>query len=455
MPKSFTSVNLRAPVINKTMLSLAAVVIIIIAFSIMRIRLYGDPALSIAGNDTQSYIESSQSPLFSAEILTGRRLLTTNLVYKLFEPETGYQILVNGSLETRRRKFQPGFDGIVIFQLAFSILGWGMLAYFIAENLQNTWIKISSAILILAFGYTPHIADWDSILMSESLTFSLFALQFALLIKMAFLIYRNPKSNITLWAVLWGVTCFFWTFLRDTNLFTSLMTLGMIAVLFAIPAYRKNKTLAGIAVFLSLIFILGFITAEISVRSSVQLLNLYKDDILPHPARVAALQEMGMPVLETPEFEIWLHEHGASAMARFMLSHPGYPAVKILSDFPHSFEEIEQTYFTARDLNPHREILIQIGDILHPENSSPFFLSLLMLGGLLLLSTQQVNTSRPWAWLGIWLFATASFTLIPTILGDTWALNRHALYSTTIYRLAIWLFPLILIDIALPPKNHS
>jgi len=233
----------------------------------MRIRLYGNPALSIAGNDTQSYVKSSQVPLFSADILTGRRLLTTNLVYKLFEPKTGYQILVNGSLETRNRKLQPGFDRIALLQLTFSILGWGMLAYFIAENLQSTWTKILSVILILAFGYSPHIADWDSILMSESLTFSLFALQFALLIKMTFLIYRNPRANITPWAVLWGVIYFLWTFLRDTNLFTSLMTLGMIIILFAIPAYRRNKTLTGSSIFLSLIFILGFVTAEISVRS--------------------------------------------------------------------------------------------------------------------------------------------------------------------------------------------
>ena len=70
---------------------------IIIIASVIRIFVYGDPNLSIAGNDTVSYVEASQVPLFSSEILTGRRLLTTNIVYKIFEPEEGYQIIVNGS----------------------------------------------------------------------------------------------------------------------------------------------------------------------------------------------------------------------------------------------------------------------------------------------------------------------------------------------------------------------
>jgi hypothetical protein len=65
--------------------------------------------------------------------MTGRRLLTTNIVYKFFEPKDGYQITVNGSLFTAKREFQPGFDRIAILQLIMSILGWGYLALTISE----------------------------------------------------------------------------------------------------------------------------------------------------------------------------------------------------------------------------------------------------------------------------------------------------------------------------------
>lgn len=445
MPEILTS--LRKP-LPATVYSIV-VFVIIIAASILRIKLYGDPSLSIAGNDTISYVEASHAPLFSAEIMTGRRLLTTNLVYKVFEPQSGYEILVNGSVDTSKRAFQPGFDKIVLFQLVLSLIGWGMLAWVVAENLRNPWLKVISVLFILAFAYTPQMADWDSILMSESLTFSLFALQLALLVKIAFILYRDPNTKTTGVVVIWGVVTFFWTFLRDTNLFTALMTIGMIAILFASPLYRKNKTLVGAVIFLSLTFALGFITSSISVRSVVQLRNLYHDDVFPHTERVEFFKEFGMPAYDTTEFDIWLEEKGSSTMMRFMLAHPGYPTLKIARDFQYSFNEIKQTYFNARNLSPSRDILFSIGDALHPENTTPFLMSILLLFGLLLLARKNIGTSRPWAWLGVWLFLSSNLTLIPTILGDTWALNRHALYSTMIFRLAIWVFPIVLADIAL------
>lgn len=425
------------------------VVFVIVLLAVLRIKLYGDPALSIAGNDTITYVEASQVPLLSPDIMTGRRLLTTNLIYKMYEPESGYEILVNGSTETTRRALQPGFDKIVLMQLALSIFGWSLLAWFVAENLRNPWLKILSTVLILTFAYTPQIADWDSILMSESLTFSLFALQFAFLIKVASAIYKNPDAKITNWSIAWGTAIFLWTFLRDTNLFTVLITIAMLVVLFKLNRYRKNRSLIGIVIFLFTIFAIGFYTSSVSVRSTVQLINLYKDDIFPNPARVAFFQEFGMPEFGTLEFEKWVQEDGSSAMIRFMLTHPGYPATKILKDFEPAFHEIKQTYFTARNLNPSREILFSIGNALHPETTTPFLMSIILLTSVLLLAAKDLGNSRFWASLGLWLFFSSSLTLIPTILGDTWALNRHALYSTTIFRLITWTFPIIITDIAL------
>ncbi len=427
-----------------------AVLLIIVVFSILRVRFYGDPALSIAGNDTISYVESSQASLFSAEIWTGRRLLTTNLIYKIFEPENGYEIRVNGSLETTRRAYQPGFDRVVILQMGLSILGWGLLAWLFSESLRSLWAKIASAVLILSFAFTPQMADWDSILLSESLTFSLFALQFALLVKMVFILYKDPDASLTGWAIVWALVSFFWTFLRDTNMFTSVMTVTMIAALMIVPRYRKNKTLIGIVIFQLLVIVLAFFTARSSARALDQIDNLYIDDIFPNPALVAIFQEMGMPVdtYLDPAFHPWLQEHGSTTMIRFMLAHPGYVAQKLARDFAPAFTEIEQTYFNARDLNPMRDYLFGLGDALHPENTTPFLASLLALVGIVLLAFRNTANSRVWAWLVVWLFLSASLTLIPTILGDTWALNRHALYSTLIYRLGMWLFPLILVDLA-------
>jgi len=139
-----------------------------------------------------------------------------------------------------------------------------------------------------------------------------------------------------------------------------------------------------------------------------------------------------------------------------MFIHPGYPALKIKKDFPESFREIKQTYFKAPDLSPSRDLLMALGDALHPENTTPFLLDLILLFGLFMLATiNSEGSSRPWAWLGAWLFLTATFTLIPTILGDTWALNRHTLFSTTIFRLFMWVFSIVIIDIAINPSAQK
>lgn len=434
-----------------------AILALIFAASFMRVEFYGDPALSISGNDTQSYVDASRAPLFSAEMFTGRRLLTTNLVYKLLEPESGYEIRINGSIQTTRRGYQPGFERVVILQLVMSLAGWGMFAWFFSRALRSGWMRAIGALFILLFAFTPHMADWDSILLSESLTFSLFALQLALLVRITFDLFKNPDAKVTGWILTWGFVMFFWVFLRDTNVFTALMTLGMIAVLLVAPRYRGKKVLIGAMLFLALVSILGLATARASVRAVVQIRNIYKDDVFPNPGMVTVFQNMGMPAdgFSDPEFEPWLQTEGASTVFRFMVAHPGYVAIKLWNDFPDSFQEIQQTYFTARDLNPARSILFEIGNALHPENTTPFLGSLLSLAGLLILASKNIGDSRPWAWLGLWLFFTAALTLVPTILGDTWALNRHALYSTMIFRLTMWLFPILLADTALLNGRES
>lgn len=434
-------------------ISLVIVLCIVVAASIIRIQAYGDVKLSIAGNDTQSYINASQVPLFSSEIFTGRRLFTTNLLYKFFEPQDGYEILVNGSIQTTRRVVQPSFIGIVVLQVALSIIGWGMLSIVVATHIQNTLMKILSTFIILLFAFTPQIADWDSILLSESLTFSLFALILAILIHIVFLLFNNQNTSIKIWLGIFLFVFFIWTFLRDTNLFIALVTISLILGSYIFSSHRKNKVLHFTLAILGFIFVIGFTTASRSTRSQVQLVNIYQDDLLSSPLRAEILKEMGMPTPYSPEYQIWFEENATSTLVKFMIQYPGYPLQKIINDFPWSFTEIEQTYFKAPELQTRTTLKI-IGDALHPQNTTPFGISLLLLIGLIQLSIKKIGDSPAWLWIGLWLFLSSSIMLIPTILGDTWALNRHALLSTTIYRLCMWLFAIVIIDIALEKNSQ-
>jgi hypothetical protein len=294
------------------------------------------------------------------------------------------------------------------------------------------------------------MADWDSILMSESFTFSLFALQLAVLTNLVFRIYRDPDSNNSILTIIWAILFFAWTFLRDTNLFASLVTIGMIGFLFLSARYRKVRCLYWILALSLGILTLGFITSSTSTRSLIQMANIYKDDLLSSPARVTALEELGMPAPDSADYPAWFKQSASKTLIKFMFLHPGYPLQKIIRDFPSAFTEIKQTYFKAPAYAETRKLLMRIGNALHPESATPFLMDLLLMVGLLLLASRNTSgTIHPWAWLGLWLMLTASITIIPTILGDTWAINRHSLFSTTVYRLFMWIFSLVIMDIAL------
>lgn len=433
-----------------------ALFLMLLLWAGFRLLAYGDPTLSIAGNDTITFVEASRVPLFSVEMMTGRRLLTTNLVYKIFEPESGYQILVNGSLETSRRILQPGFDRIVILQLVLSLLGWSALAWVVALQMKNFATRVMAVLIIPAFGYTPQVADWDSILMSEAMTFSLFALQLALLIYLVFSLYRNPNAKLAPWMTAWGVVYFFWANLRDTNNYAALVLIGLTGLTLFTPKFKKHRALIGVMVFAAILFVVGLVTFQQSGRSLLSTINIYISDIFPHPARVEYMKGLGMPEPDTREFDIWFKKHGVAAVTRFIFAHPGYALDKLARDFPESFKKINQTYFHVPEMKVFRARLIAFGESLHPETSTPFLMGLLLLAGLIFAAiTGKTETAQPWAWIGVYLVLAATIAIIPTILGDTWALSRHSLYSTTVYRLSMWLLAVVTVDLALQRKDTS
>lgn len=429
------------------------VIIFLLAWVGFRLYSYGDPALSIAGNDTITFIEGSQVPLFSAEMMTGRRLLTTNLIYKIFEPEGGYQILVNGSAETTRRVVQPGFEGIVVLQFIFSILGWCGLTWVVASKIKSLPVKIAAALIIPAFGFSPQIADWDSILMSEALTFSLFVLQLALLIHIVFSLHKDPTAKVNFWIILWGVVYFFWANVRDTNNYAALVLMGLTGLTLLFRKY-KNKQLIGIVVFSVILFILGVTTFNASGRSLISTINIYTSEIFPYPTRVEYMQEqLGMPEPNTAEFFAWFEESGVPGITRFFAAHPGYVVDKLYRDFPDAFRQSVQVYFTVPDKKIFREFVITVSESLHTEATTPFTLGLMLLIGILLVAVNKTSEDAyPWAWVGTFVFMVATIAIIPTILGDTWALHRHTIFSIAMYRLSMWFFALILMDLALNNK---
>ncbi len=432
--------------IDKTALIIVAIIIFGI---LLRTDFYGDLNLSVATDDTISYISSSRSPLFSIKMMTGQRLLTTNIIYKFFEPAEGFTIIVNGSANTTHRAAQPGFENIALLQYLVSIFSWGFLAHCITAYIKSHALKIAGAITILVFAFTPQIADWDSILMSESLTFSLFALQFACLSKITFKLHQDPAAKIAPYLIGFGIANFFWVFLRDTNLYAELVIIGLAAAALLSPKYRKINNIILAVIITAGIFLLGWITSGNSPRALTTISHVYSSDLLPFPSRVEYLRELGMPPpSESPEYQTWFRENAVNAFVRFMIAHPGYVISKFSRDFMWAFSENMQTYFRVPGQETQRQKMILLGDGLHPRSLTPFIVDIILLFGLFHHAISNVTEpGRPWAWLALWLFLTASFTIFFAIMGDVYGLARHTLFSIMAYRLFMWVFLIVLLDI--------
>jgi hypothetical protein len=433
------------------------IIIILVLLVIGRIKLYGDPHLSVPMRDTDSFVLSSEVPIFSWEAISGRRLFTTNLLYKIFTPPEGYPN-VEASVDTSWRRKYPGFGNIALFQSVASIIGWGFLAISLSTKLKNTLLKILSTVLILLFGFSPQVADWDSVLSAEALTFSFFALSFGLLIWLFLNVFEHKKNNprITALAILWFIIFFLWTFVRDTNLYALFVTLVMLFISWiAFREYRRTQILVVIGIALLISLGLGLTSSMKSERSNIQIEHSISKYILPYPARTEFMYNLGMPSPESSEFEVWFDKYAPRSYMLFLIAHPGFT----LSYFFHgtyvAFDPYLQSYFRAPQLQ-WRTHLINIGGILHPDNIA-WVIAVLLLFVLWLhtISNKSENhVSKAWTWITTWLFMVGSSTMFISIFGDTVALHRHAIFSTTVLRLLMWILIIVLSDLLLL-KNHN
>jgi hypothetical protein len=424
---------------------------ILIGMIIVRLTSYGDLHLSIGNADTASYIEGGAAPVFSRNMLTKSRLLTTNLLYHWADVQRcEMQAVSYPALGTETyRAMQTCFEKIVFFQNIFSIFAWSLLALVVSKRLGGGYEKLLAVSLITAFGFTPSIADWDSILSSESLTFSLFAISLALIVEVCFNIYKNKNNQkYSIFITGLAITALvFWAFTRDANIYTLAVLFAVsIIPLVLIPNIRKNKNLLVLVTAVFIITVIGLQSSMASKRWATPMADVFNDLILPHPARVEFMRTLGMPDPKSAMYSTWFIENAPRAYARFLLFHPGYTFTSFTSELGGVFSENIQPYFFSEQTSV-RKALIAVNDILHPGTHLVFILDILLIGGLIFAAFGRKNkTFAIWVWLGTWLFFSALFTLAVGFFADTMGITRHTIFAVEMFRLMLWLFLIVLFD---------
>lgn len=432
--------------------------VIIISIGI-RLTAYGDLKLSVATRDTNSYIASSEVNLLSWRAFTSYRPYTTNLVYKIFTPSDGYRnrAISDGDTGTVKRKTDRGAKNIVVLQSVISIIGWSCLAWIFSSKLKNGIVKVASAIIIMLFGFTPQVVDWDSILSPESLSISLFIFLYAVLIWLVFDHQNNPtkKTKNVLAFIVFFTALFFWVFTRDVNTYSLVFLIFFILGLYIIPQFRKSKFLLLTSLMIFLLFILGGVSARQRSLWKLALTHVWVSDILPSPGNVKYFMDRGMPEYQSPEYSDWFDQHAPVTYIRFLVDHPAYTIYKFFKDQDSAFKENMQPYFNASDLE-FRPLLIMVGNYMHPKSGVIFLVNLILL--LILWNQfqfQKKQAALPWVWLTAWVFLTASGTMFSSIFGDSWGLVRHALSSTLTYSLLMWMLIIILADFSMVREENK
>ncbi|KAA0280464.1 MAG: hypothetical protein EDM79_03750, partial [Chloroflexi bacterium] len=255
-----------------------ASLIILLVFTVgiyIRASWYGDLRLSIANAETDSYISASRASIFSWKIFAGQRLFTTNLIYKIANDSTNCPITSFGKPglgEEDDREIQPCFDRIALLQNFLSIFGWCFLGWMLARWLKNPAVKIFGATSVMLFGFTPQIAEWDSVLSPESLSLSMFAILLGLALEVVFRAASTdePFKSITDKVLLGLLTVWYllWIFIRDVHLYAIPITLVLLLPLFFLKKFRTTKPLYSVSAVLFVFFIVGYISARDSLRAT-------------------------------------------------------------------------------------------------------------------------------------------------------------------------------------------
>lgn len=426
--------------------------IIIVVAIVLRLYFYGDPRLSVAMNDTQSYIDLSRAPVFSWASITGRRLFTMNLVYNIFVNNTRCHlssISHPAAVQEANLKLQYCFDRIAFLQNLLSILGWSFLALELSSHIKTPLYKILITIIVLSFALSPQIAEWDSVLSSESLTLSLFAICFALMIEIAFQLFGDRNRNqSTIYFLLagWLIVFGLWVFVQDANLYFVPITLLLLLPVI-IKGRAKQKALLITFFYLVGVFAIGLIASAQSTRWQPSIEHSYERYIFPNSSGINFIKEFGAPDLNAPSFPQWFNKRAPSVYLLFLASHPGFVVSNVLEYMPMFTADFLQPYFIAQNTSLS-SALLSLGEVFHPETGGVYLVDTLLLAFMCYTAVdKKERMTRIWTWIGIWIFVSSVAMLFIRYFGDTAGVLRHIFPAVEFLRLLLWILLIVQADL--------
>lgn len=349
---------------------------------------------------------------------------------------------------------QQDFDRAAALQLALGTAAWGLLALMVSRQLLHPALRIAGFAIVLLFSLDRHVAGWDFVMMSESLSVTTLAVFMAACL---WLLegWRVRKVVAVLVAALALALA------RDTNAW---MLLGPASVAIMAVALRwTTPRMLVLAAGLALIFTGSNASADKGHRWVFPLANVLTQRVLPDAADVGYFETCGMPVspgllrlagkyanadkralFTSPElesFRVWLHDRGKQCYVGWLVSSPVRQVRETLyhTGALISFGGVDR-FFSNRytPLLPS-----QLGGFLYPQRFT------LWIWGLSTLTALAAAWKRAWRSNAMWVACLCLNLLIfPHLFltwhGDAMAPDRHALSVGVQLYLSSWIMLLLL-----------
>jgi len=385
--------------------------------------------------DTIFYLRTARTPLFDVKFWGGDRTWIFPLLLKI----------VHRSLPVT-----------AALQLGFSILVWGLLAFQVARVLKTAWLKPIAFGAILLISLDRHIAGWDSVMLTESLSISFLVLFIALGL---WLLQGWHISKV----IALCITGLALAFTRDTNAWLILM-LACILVLAVILRWTRPRTLL-LAAFFFITFLLGNADANFGGRWVFPLGNLIGQRVLPDEKALAFFQACGMPdspalrqlsgefangqdraLFEDPQlesFRIWFLQSGKSCYMRWLASDPANSLGGTLDQFQNLIAFSNAGQFFSRQYNPL--LPVPVGQVIYPDRFLTVLWVLSTLAALSAIWKKWWRDSALWA-----VFICLNLLIFPHLFitwhGDAMAPERHALSVGVQFVLSLWILGILAVE---------
>ncbi len=435
-------------------------ILFVLIFIYGRIVCYGPMNDSVAVQDTESYFAAAKRNPFSLEFFEQQRSPSYPFLIKISNPTLEHELtqLSEPYFGTESRlAVQPGTETLVRNQTVISILCWSAAALLIASSFNGWFAKALSAFLVLGCGFVPQIADWDSILSSESLSISLFILMIGLLFKV---IPDGKGDRLVTWLAAAGlfVVSFFWIFTRDTNAyFIAVEALVLIVTGIIYWVRRKGQRVSAILNGFLLVGIFFFHqgTFRVSERWLLPLLNNMTENVFPYETRVQFFTDREMPtegdvlsltgsaeynnIYENEKFIHWARRFGLQTYQRFLLSMPLWSVLQVYNNLDSFFEENRQPFFYgSNQQRPHWAE--KPGNLMHPLSAAVILIDFLLL---ILVAVKAVKSGDAADIRSFWtlliLFLGGGLMMSIAYLGEVRSIWRHVFGGVLALRLMLWL----------------